>query len=601
MATPSALLMDETLSQLLESINEGSLITPSLETPIQNMGLAETCQMVQNLELALRSFQDHVHLRLSQYRSHQNAIFPPISRLPVEIFSRILFQSVAVHDWTTIPDWSITRLQELAQVAKAWRDVILGTPEMWAVIKIHRRPGINPRWREDVDLVLERSRSAPLTVVYGVGKERYDSEIRDVRVVGEIFKLIGNHISRLQTIIYSGALSSTVATVLELPTPSLKHFHINSWNYYDPWGASQSMLPLRLSSGQKLLHVEAQNTPLIWSDFKGLTSLHLVKVEVEKDNDRLVEDLFVVLQSCPDLASLALDGIGPVADEGNAGSPDERSMQGILTCSRQIDLPSLWSLNIKNSAPALVLAIVFSVHATRVSNLHLQVGRYFLAALPDINAAQLIKPAFDRALNPCPETRLYIIQYSHSLKIQNYGDESWEKQPPRNASFEFHVILDKEVTEGDALERLSEFLQYSSRSIPVQLELGFGLAASENASCMIRFPVHILDQVVELRLNGNRNHTPEILYYLSQTRTQKGSNYKPTWICPRLASIWINYRKWKHIVTFLERRYSPHPAADDNFMAPARLQSITFVQSELPPDVPSQIRPFVEQWNCVEL
>ncbi|KAG9028784.1 hypothetical protein FRB95_006064 [Tulasnella sp. JGI-2019a] len=183
MATPSALLMDETLSQLLESIDEGSLITPSLETPIQNMGLAETCQMVQNLELALRSFQDHVHLRLSQYRSHQNAIFPPISRLPVEIFSRILFQSVAVHDWTTIPDWSITRLQELAQVAKAWRDVILGTPEMWAVIKIHRRPGINPRWREDVDLVLERSRSAPLTVVYGVGKERYDSEIRDWRTI----------------------------------------------------------------------------------------------------------------------------------------------------------------------------------------------------------------------------------------------------------------------------------------------------------------------------------------------------------------------------------------------------------------------------------
>ncbi|KAG9035925.1 hypothetical protein FRB95_010328, partial [Tulasnella sp. JGI-2019a] len=65
------------------------------------------------------------------YCAPLNAIFPPISQLPVEVFTHILCQSVTVHDWPTVPNWSIARLQELAQVAKAWQNVVLQTPELW--------------------------------------------------------------------------------------------------------------------------------------------------------------------------------------------------------------------------------------------------------------------------------------------------------------------------------------------------------------------------------------------------------------------------------------------------------------------------------------
>ncbi|KAG9014102.1 hypothetical protein FRB94_014194 [Tulasnella sp. JGI-2019a] len=602
-AAPSLSAMNETLSTLLESIDEESLTTYSLITPVDDMGPTQTRRMVQSLELALRSFHDHAHLRLSQYRSHQNAVLSPISRLPVEIFSRILLQSVTVYDWSTVPDWSITRLHALAQVAKVWKDVILGTPEMWGVIKIYRRPNINPRWREDLDLVLSRSRSAPLTVIYGIGTEKYDIETKpeDMDEVGDIFKLVHNHAARLQTILYNGSLSPAMAAILHLPTLSLKHISLNSWSFFNPWGANQSLLPLRLLSPQKLFHVEAQNVPLVWGDFKGLTSLRLVNVKLEEENDRLVEDLLAMLQSCPDLGLLALEDMGLVTRGESAGSVNEGLIQGILARSSQINLPCLRILKIKNSAPALVLAIVFGVHAAMVSKLHLQVGPYFLSALPDIDTRQLIKPSFDRAFDGGIGSRLYIVQHSHSLRIQSHGDESWEKQAPREASFELHVIVDEEVTEGEALERLSEFLQLSPHSRPVQLELGLGNSTSENASCMIRFPMHILDQVVDLRLRGNRVHTPEILLYLSRIRTPAGSSSQPTWPCPRLTSIWIHYRKWGRILHFLNDRYGPRSVANGSEMTQARLPTLTFVHYEPTPDVLPRMESFVERWRFIEL
>ncbi|KAG9028788.1 hypothetical protein FRB95_006068 [Tulasnella sp. JGI-2019a] len=602
-ATPSVLVMDETLSSLLGSINEGSPIACSLKTPIQDMGPTETHRMVQNLELALRSFQDHIHLRLSQYHSHQNAISPSISKLPVEIFNHILCLSVAIYDWSTVSDWSITRLKELAQVAKAWRDVILGTPEIWAVIKIHRRPSGNPQWRKDLKLVLARSRSAPLTVVYGVGREGYNHKTRDVDMgeVGEIFTLVGDHASRLQTMLYSGSLCPAVAAVLELPTPSLKHLDVYSWDYYDPQGTSMSKLPLRLLSGQKLFYVKVQNVPLIWGEFKGLTSLHLIKAGEARENGGLVEDVLSVLQSCPDLQSLTLENMGSANGGLNAGSPDERLIQDVLARSRQIDLSSLWSLIIKNSAPSLILAIVFSIHAMGVTNLHLEVGRYFLTALPDITAGQLIRPAFDRSFGHGPESRLHIVQHCHSLQIQNHGHESWEKQSPRKASFELQITADGGATEEEALENLYEFLECSSRPMPVQLELGFRRSPSENASCMIGFPVYILDQVVELRLNGSRTHTSEILLHLSRKQTWEGSDPEPIYPCPRLSRVWICTRKWKQVLNFLESRYGPRPGPGGSVVKPACLPHITFVQYGPTPDVLPRITPFVKRWEVVDM
>lgn len=114
--------------------------------------------MIAIFETALQHFQKHIQIRLSEYRSHLNAM-PPVSQLLLEPLSRVLVESV------TLKERSISGLQALAQVAKGWKHTVLGTSDLWAVIKTHRRP--DPRWREDLDLVMTRSRRAPLTIQYG--------------------------------------------------------------------------------------------------------------------------------------------------------------------------------------------------------------------------------------------------------------------------------------------------------------------------------------------------------------------------------------------------------------------------------------------------
>ncbi|KAG9024406.1 hypothetical protein FRB95_011551 [Tulasnella sp. JGI-2019a] len=581
-AAPSLSVMDATPSPLLESINAESPTTCSLEASIEETGPTQTHGMT-----------DHI-----PYCAPLNATFPPISQLPVEVFTHILCQSVTVHSWPTVPNWSITRLQELAQVAKAWQNIVLRTPELWGVIKVYRRPSANPRWREDLNLVLARSRSAPLAVAYGVDTEESDDEESDdedeidcLREVEEIFTRLSNHTARLRTVLYDGPLSPVVAAVLELPTPSLHYFdvHSHSWRHSNPSEANWSTPPLHLSSGGNLFYVGVKNVPLTWSDFKGLTSLRLVEVQVEMENGRLVEDLLTVLRSCPDLEVLDLE------DMGSDREASVESIRHTLARSQPIELPRLWFLKLRKLAPALVLAIALGLRATTVAVLYLHVGPYFLTALPHIDVQQLIKPAFDRALEHSPQSRLYIVQHSHSLRIQNHG--SWETPTHRKASFRLHILVEGD-TEGNVLDNLYQFLQCSSHPMPVQLEIGLPHSASGNACCIARFPTHILDQVVELRSHGHPMN--EVLLYLSQTETQEGSNNEQPWPCPRLASLWILYRRWKYIISFLERRYGPRFAADGTCMTPERLPSITFGHKP-PPDILPRIEPFVKELKFIEL
>ncbi|KAG9010233.1 hypothetical protein FRB94_010761 [Tulasnella sp. JGI-2019a] len=421
--------------------------------------------------------------------------------------------------------------------------------------------------------------------VYDEEESSDEDEAEDLHVIEEIFTLLGNHAARLQTILYDGPLSPVVAAILELPTPSLHRFdvHSHSWRHFNPGGVNWSTPRLHLSSGEKLFHVGVKNVPLNWGDFKGLTSLRLVEVQVEMENGQLVEDFFTVLRSCPDLGSLDL------ADMGSAREASVESIRRNLARLQPIELSRLRSLKLRKVAPALVLAIALGLRATGVSVLYLHVGPYFLAALPHIDVQLLIKPAFDRALDHSPQSRLYIVQHSHSLRIMNHG--SWEMQAPQKASLRLHILMGGD-TEGEALDNLYQFLQCSSRLMSVRLEIGLPHSASENASCVARFPTHILDQVVELRLHGNRMN--EVLLYLSQTQTQEGSNNERAWPCPRLASLWILYRRWKHIISFLERRYGPHFTSDRTCITPARLPSITFGHKP-PRDVLPRIEPFVEE------
>ncbi|KAG9002261.1 hypothetical protein FRB94_004003 [Tulasnella sp. JGI-2019a] len=90
---------------------------------------------------------------------------------------------------------------------------------MWAVVKIHRVLCANPRWRKELQLSLERSRSALLTVIHGAEKDGcwHCSELgRDVGEVRDAMQLVGEHAWRWQSFTYKGDVSPDVIAILEL-------------------------------------------------------------------------------------------------------------------------------------------------------------------------------------------------------------------------------------------------------------------------------------------------------------------------------------------------------------------------------------------------
>ncbi|KAG8990052.1 hypothetical protein FRB94_004004 [Tulasnella sp. JGI-2019a] len=110
---------------------------------------------------------------------------------------------------------------------------------------------------------------------------------------------------------------------------------------------------------------------------------------------------------------------------------DQVSVQDLDT-SQLIELPGLTCLRLENSDPSLAIAILLTVCASRVSELHLEVGIYFFAAIYAIDSQSLIGPTFDKAFRP---TFALHIEYSNSvMRIQNRG-ELWADDGDLNDSF----------------------------------------------------------------------------------------------------------------------------------------------------------------------
>ncbi|KAG9024404.1 hypothetical protein FRB95_011549 [Tulasnella sp. JGI-2019a] len=495
-------------------------------------------------------------------RSHYNATVPHISQLPLELIIRILISSVSVEDW------SISRLQELAQVSKAWRGAVLGTPELWAIVKIHRRPDVNPRWREDLELVLEKSGHMLLTVVYNMPAIVYTREsfITDLGLVGEAFDLVGTHAWRWRTVIYDGILTPTIAAILQLPSPALHSFTLMGWNTIAHRGQTSGIEPLDLSSGKHLLHVNVSHARLTWHQLKGLRTLCLDGIE---RGGPTAEGLLEIMRSCPDLETLKLCRIG------DQGLPGQMALVNRLRSSPLIVLPSLQCLHFRGCDLNLVLAFALGTSAAGGLELQLDVNWFFLKLLPDFDSIRSIGPAFDSII--AHGAHLYITQTSRSLTLQS----DWDPLSKRDAS---RAMTFYNENHEETSRHIFDFIQFPARPVPVHLEIGND--PSGHASPMMRFPPAILDHLVDLRLCCSAITTHQILAYLSQP-SRGLHDIDGSWPCPQLATLWLQNlgENWDGIIAFLDGRYGERWSET----APVPLQTLMLGQSYPPQEVLARI------------
>lgn len=192
----------------------------SSDIPLSTLDTEQIDRVVQTLQATITLFERRTRSRISEHQHHRNTREPLIARLPLEVFTRILLFSVPASEW------SIDRLQTLALVSRYWKSVVVGTPDLWLVMKSPRRAGDEDTWRIVPRLALAKSKETPLTIVYkdpGTGLASYPQLAEDFH------SLVEGNVGRWRSLDYVGPPFVNAIAALEHPSASLRslavHFH----------------------------------------------------------------------------------------------------------------------------------------------------------------------------------------------------------------------------------------------------------------------------------------------------------------------------------------------------------------------------------------
>lgn len=359
--------------------------------------------IIENLIAATTQFFKHVQYRTHQYRHHRNLTVPPISQLPIEVLSHILNLSISCHEW------SVDRLQQLAQVSTDWKGVVLRTPALWSVVRVHTHGASKMwmRWRKNLNLALKKSKSVPLAVTFGQsGEELFGSFTR--LDLDDFMTTAAEHAARWQAVSYTGPWSSAVEAAFARPCPKLEELKIELEEPSDPTSRA-----LPVVWGCSLRHVHVRNAVIPWESLTGLVTLKIYDIKTSPDDIGLtrIEDFLEMLQSMPNLELLYLirKEETVLVEDGETESA-QRYLGGTTTTAKTIHLPRLTDLQMKHISESLVSAMLTRVHAEKVTSLSLRVHASIARMLPPANCSTFVTPAFSRA-----------ITLSSSLHIKHYG------------------------------------------------------------------------------------------------------------------------------------------------------------------------------------
>ncbi|KAG8971853.1 hypothetical protein FRC05_010520 [Tulasnella sp. 425] len=267
-------------------------------------------------ETTERLKQRLLHNTTAVLRRHNSLL--PIQQLPPEILSACI-----THSMTEIECHNHQRrLIQLSTVSWWWREVTLGTPSLWSVISSK-----DPEWI--VSLALERSKDAPLTVLYektSSSSSLSGGQSNRVSVAsGEFFGLVSPHTTRW---------ADTTLPLLGSSSDSIE------WLTHHP---------IQLSRHTRKLHLGWDGSPSTdnaITRFSGhadcLLDLKLRKLHV------VPSDIYRILATTHRMISLDLDSLVASVQQEQPSRPSPP----------EIDLPCLTKLALKGLPSSIMDPIV---------------------------------------------------------------------------------------------------------------------------------------------------------------------------------------------------------------------------------------------------
>ncbi|KAG8950946.1 hypothetical protein FRC04_007010 [Tulasnella sp. 424] len=114
------------------------------------------------IKSTLDDIQRHLLDKMSALHKEHNRMIP-LHRLPIEVFVQIItgaLEPFQTYVWAhpSQPQTHLGRLLTLCKVCKRWRDVIGGTPSLWATIDVRDPPAL-------ISVAISRSSNHPLNII----------------------------------------------------------------------------------------------------------------------------------------------------------------------------------------------------------------------------------------------------------------------------------------------------------------------------------------------------------------------------------------------------------------------------------------------------
>ncbi|KAG8907556.1 hypothetical protein FRB99_003715 [Tulasnella sp. 403] len=259
------------------------------------------------LDPAEERFEDSIDHCTTALRMRRNTS-PAIFTLPVELLGEIFLKCF---EGDECEDSRLRRLNILELVCTYWETVVRQTPRLWAVV----------RHDEDVDLMLERSGTAPIHVSFYGSTENAE----------RFLHLVGPHSDRWASLSFSCVSADVIAPYLETPRPLLRNLYLRVQS-----GSVQ------LPDGYRLNEVTLVGpVGWDWAIISSLTSLTLGDVSVGGN------ELFSAIRACPDLEVLCLRDLHESEGPSYSSTP-------------HLPLPRLKSL-ILRSIPTSIARVLLSI------------------------------------------------------------------------------------------------------------------------------------------------------------------------------------------------------------------------------------------------
>ncbi|KAL1674867.1 hypothetical protein EV122DRAFT_281601 [Schizophyllum commune] len=313
-------------------------------------------------------------------------ILSPLRSLPLEVLQHIFRLTLpATHNALLSPDEPPILL---TRVCRAWREMALGTPELWASFHIVCTPfdsDMSERAREVVELRLRavetwlaRSGTWPLDISI---RAELEAGIRLTSTVTAVLRAILPHSRRWRNMAVVATMEEMAELLpLHLDLPQLRSFAFCQLGQSVHLGADESFWPIVLSGAHSLQHVTLlykrsdQLKAVSVLPLQNMVSLHLC---AEYTTAALHKSLQHLVGACVHLQHLRLKLI-PSRREG-FGGPEEAQItyRGSPTI-----LPDLATLDL-SCDPAIAKALFNRVSAPNLSSLTLSTDRCVLSDEPE--------------------------------------------------------------------------------------------------------------------------------------------------------------------------------------------------------------------------